>query len=289
MNPVDEFIGAIREAGIAITEPERIGADGNITRFHVDGDRHGSRHGWAVLFQDAHGAGGAFGHWRSGATGTWRLARGKLTRAEQERLHQAIERTKRLRQADRRRRELDAQTRADKLWAQAAGPDPQHAYLVRKGVAAHGIRQLHDALVIPARDAEGRLWTLQFIYPDGDKRFLSGGRKRGCYFSIGKIEPDHGELCIAEGYATAASIHEATGKAVAVAFDCGNLEPVARALRAKFRGAAITMCADNDINTAGNPGLTHAKAAARAVRGLVAVPPHGFNDFNDLARAGGIR
>jgi len=286
MNPVDEFIGAIREAGIAITEPERIGADGNITRFHVDGDRHGSRHGWAVLFQDAHGAGGSFGHWRSGMSGTWHMGRGKLTRAEQERLHQTIEQTKRLRQADRRRREQDAQKRAAELWAQATAPDARHPYLLRKHVQPHGIRQLDDKLVIPARDAAGKLWTLEFIYPDGDKRFLSGGRKRGCYFGIGKLGD---ELLVCEGFATGASLYESTGHAVAVAFDCGNLEPVARALRDTHPQTRITIAADNDVHTSGNPGLTKATAAARAVHGLVAVPPHGFNDFNDLARAGGIR
>ena len=58
---------------------------------------------------------------------------------------------------------------------------------------------------------------------------------------------------------------------MAVAFDAGNLEPVALALRAKFPHIEITLCADNDMNTPGNPGLSRAREAAAAVGGLLAV------------------
>jgi len=70
-----------------------------------------------------------------------------------------------------------------------------------------------------------------------------------------------------------------------VASDSLKLEPVARTLRAKFPGAVITICADNDTSTPGNPGLTKANTAARAIGGYVAIPPHGYNDFNDAAVA----
>ena len=109
----------------------------------------------------------------------------------------------------------------------------------------------------------------------------------GCYFTIGS--PD-GVFCLSEGFATAATIHEATGHAVAVAFNAGNLEAVARALRQKFPHAKLILCADNDHRTDGNPGLEKATAAARAVGGLLAVPdfgpdrPEDATDFNDLAQ-----
>lgn len=124
---------------------------------------------------------------------------------------------------------------------------------------------LGPSLVIPLRDVVGELHSLQFIGPDGRKTFLTGGRKRGCYFAIGRPVD---ALCIAEGYATAASVHEATGQATACAFDAGNLEAVARALRGKFPRSRITVCADNDTGTPGNPGVRYAEAAARAVRGV---------------------
>lgn len=285
IDPRSALVTAIRDAGIAIDEPERIVADGKLTRFHVEGDRHGSRNGWAVLFDDAAGVAASFGHWKSGASGTWSMGRGRLTEAERARLREATAKAMRQREAERARAAEQAAARAMRLWSQAAQPDPAHPYLVKKKIKPHGIRQLNDRLVIPLRDADGKLWSVECIHRDGTKRFLSGGRKRGCYFSIGRVDPDQGELCIAEGFATAASIHESAGKAVAVAFDAGNLEPVARTLRAKFPGAVITICADNDASTPGNPGLTKATAAARAVGGYVAIPPAPYNDFNDVAVA----
>lgn len=284
-DPRAALVAAIRDAGIAIDEPEHIVADGKLTRFHVEGDRHRSRNGWCVLFDDAGGVAGSFGHWRTGTTGTWRMGRGRLTDAERERLREATAKVMRRHEAERAKRAEAAAARAVRLWSQAASPDPAHPYLVRKKIEAHGIRQLNKRLVIPLRDVDHKLWSLEFVSPDGTKRFLSGGRKRGCYFGMGCVTPERGEFCIAEGFATGASIHEATGKAVAVAFDAGNLDPVARVLRGKFPCAVITICADNDASTPGNPGLTKATAAARAVGGYVAIPPHGYNDFNDAALA----
>jgi putative DNA primase/helicase len=108
-------------------------------------------------------------------------------------------------------------------------------------------------------------------------------------FPIGK--PD-GLLYIAEGYATGASIHEATGYAVAVAFNAGNMVAVARTMRSKFPNLRLILCADDDTGTPGNPGLVKAREAAQAVGGSLAVPdfgnsrPEGATDFNDLHRHG---
>ena len=163
----------------------------------------------------------------------------------------------------------EAQAKAARLWGQARPATNAHPYLQRKRIGAIGIRQLRDMLLIPARDAAGTLHTLQFISPDGSKRFLSGGRIAGCYYAMGRPA---GSLLLCEGYATAATVFQATGEATAVAFIAGNLPTVARALRAKFPRLRIVVCADNDAATPGNPGLTKATEAARAVGGYVAVP-----------------
>jgi putative DNA primase/helicase len=134
----------------------------------------------------------------------------------------------------------------------------------------------------------GELHSLQFIGPDGGKRFLAGGRVIGCYFAIGNPKRA-AALCITEGFATGATIFEATNYPVAVAFNAGNLEAVSRALRAKFPAINLILCADDDAATDGNPGLTKATAAALAVGGKLAVPdfgtdrPDGATDFNDMA------
>ena len=82
--------------------------------------------------------------------------------------------------------------------------------------------------------------------------------------------------------ATGATVFEATGYAVAVAFNAGNLKAVALAMRGKFPEAKIILCADNDTHTPGNSGLTKAKEAADAVGGYLTYPDQG--DFNDMAR-----
>jgi putative DNA primase/helicase len=169
-----------------------------------------------------------------------------------------------------------------------------HPYLFAKGVQPHGIRLFEDKLLIPVRDAAGMLHSLQTITPDGQKRFHVGGRVKGCYHAIGKpIGPDS-MLIVCEGYATAASIHEATGHAVAVAFNSGNLAAVAIALRAKYPALKIIIAADDDHLTDGNPGMTKARAAALAAGGMLAVPPFPSGrrdkatDFNDLHQLAGL-
>lgn len=149
-----------------------------------------------------------------------------------------------------------------------------HGYLKRKGIQSHGAKIYHgslsiggmacnNALMIPMK-LNGKISSLQFINRDGEKRFLPDGEKGG--YLIGKIEVGK-PICIAEGLATGASIHEVTGYAVIVAFDAGNLRKMAKALRAKQPDAVIVLCADDD--EAGRRGATE---AAQAVGGLLSMP-----------------
>ena len=84
-----------------------------------------------------------------------------------------------------------------------------HPYLVAKKIGTRGLRQYKDALVVPVY-RNGKLASLQFIGPDGTKRFLSDGQVDGGYASISS-GPERGRIVIAEGFATAASLHEARG------------------------------------------------------------------------------
>ena len=205
--------------------------------------------------------------------------------------------------AERQRREqarIDAAharaaEQAAALWADAS-EGRACPYLERKGVQAHGVRVSADGwLLVPLRDGEGELWNVQRIAPwppvDGgpDKLFLKGGRKSGLWHMLGSVEPEPDVLLLAEGYATAATLHEATARPVAVAFDAGNLAHVAKTLRAKYPAALLVLCGDDDVQTHArsgtNPGRAKATAAARAVQGLAVFPeglPEGGSDFNDL-------
>ncbi|HYS86324.1 MAG TPA: AAA family ATPase [Bradyrhizobium sp.] len=281
-----QFLGAIRSAGLV--PPNVVVSDGKLHRFASNGKR-GDDAGWYIFHDDSVPA-GAFGDWRTGLSETWHVDIGRrLSPGQETALRARVEAMRREREVEDAKAKAEAREKATAIWQAAETAPEDHPYLVKKSVKAHGLR-IHDGkLVIPMSDDAG-LHSLQFIAIDGDKRFLPGGRVSGCYFIIGESE---GALCIAEGYATAASIHEATGFAVAVAFNATNLLPAARALRTKFPSSRIIVCADDDAATEGNPGLTRATAAALAVNGLLVVPdfgtsrPEGVTDFNDLVRLRG--
>ena len=281
---IPQFRDAMRAAGL---EPPDMIEPGKLHRFPGIGKRNGNTAGWCKLFDD--GLGGCFGDWSSGFSKNWQAERDKpFSGIERETFRRNVVEAQAQAEVERKARQTEAAQKAAAIWNAAVPAPGNHPYLVRKGIQAHGARLHNGALLIPMREG-GELHSLQFIGPDGDKRFLTGGRVAGCYFSIGST---HGAaaLCIAEGFATGATIHEATSHPVAVAFNAGNLLPVARALRVKYPALRLIVCADDDDKTPGNPGLTKAREAAQAVGGFLAVPDFGENrpesatDFNDLHR-----
>ena len=148
------------------------------------------------------------------------------------------ERRQRARQIERARQEMAENLKkqqeataqeALKRWQRLPRCE-NHPYLRKKQVPAYHLRVDGDCLVIPLYDRDGKIWSLQYINKEGEKRFLSGGKTKGCFFPIGKIDDT---IIICEGYATGASIYQATHKAVAVAFNVGNLESVILALKNK--------------------------------------------------------
>lgn len=268
----DTIQDALAARGLTPHKALDIQPNGKIHRYRVTGDKPGSVNGWAVL----HGEFGAFGSWKTTESHTWSAARSAPpTHAERAETERRMAVVRLAHTQEREAVQAAARVKAQRLWGRAKPANNAHPYLVRKSVNAYGLRQLRDMLLIPARDLEGTLHTLQFITLDGSKRFLTGGRIAGCYFAIGRpIE----SILICEGMATAATLHQATGRAVAACFSCGNMEAVARALRSKFPAMQMVLCADDDFKTPGNPGLTKARAAARAVGGFLAVPRFQFRD-----------
>lgn len=179
-----------------------------------------------------------------------------------------IDALKRDRETEAEHRAAEARNKAAYIW-RTSPTCAMHQYLSKKGIQAHGARVYRGLLVVPLWNANRQLQSLEFISADGGKKFLRGGRVKGSYFAIGKPGD---VVCIAEGFATAASIFEATGHATACAFSAGNLQPVAEIVRAKFQTVRIVICADDDHATPGNPGLTKARQAAQAIGGFLAVP-----------------
>jgi len=247
---------------------------GRLVRFPGAGKPPSNRAGWLKVFPDGQGA--VFGDWSTGLQETWQ-ARKPANDDELQRWRQIAEQAQAEADHKRHQNATEAAQAARQEWDAATAPDALHGYLVSKGIDPHGIRQSGDVLLVPV-NVNGELSSLQRIQTDGSKRFYPGGRIKGGYHLIG--DPAE-QVVIAEGYATAASIHEATGEAVAVAFNAGNLNAVAEAIRAKYPEAAITIAADDDRNTEGNPGITKATEAAEAIRASLATPGQA-GDFNDL-------
>jgi len=298
--PVIEVLDQFRRAlqGRDILPPREILADGRLHRCDAEG-QNGRGDAVYVLHLDGIPAGG-FRNWRDGlGWENWRADLGtRFTPAELSAHQKTIETRQRRRKEKEIYRQQAVAARAARLWAASPAALEHHPYLVSKGVSSFGLRCDGDWLLVPVRDCQGHLLSLQRISPDGrTKRFLAGSRTLGGYFAIGPIQALNGSplrICVAEGYATGASLHLASGDPVAVAFSAGNLLPVAQALREKFPQAQLILCADDDWQTPGNPGLRLATEATRAVGGFVAVPSfgperdEGDTDFNDLHRSQGL-
>jgi putative DNA primase/helicase len=208
--------------------------------------------------------------------------------AERQRI--AHQRKQRQQQADaeQSQRQQEAALKAQRLWSISAPASATHPYLVRKGIKPHNARQSGNLLLIPIYHT-GQLVNLQRVYPDGAKRFLSGGRVKGCYSLIGHLEPS-ARLYLCEGWATGATIHEHTGSAVACAMNAGNLLKAGQHLRRAHPTAELIVAGDDDRQTEGNPGRTAASQSAAVLHcGLIFPPWRGdepltLSDFNDLYR-----
>ncbi|UAW98954.1 toprim domain-containing protein [Halopseudomonas nanhaiensis] len=260
-------------------------ADGAIHRFDVPGDKPGRRNGWYVLYPEGIPS-GKFGSWRAGTTHTW-SNRNLADPLEAELLRQRSERARLQREADLARRHLAAAIHTSRLWDASLPADPHHPYLIQKRVAAYRLRQRDGVLFVPLY-SNGQLANLQRIGIDGTKRFLPGGRVKGCYSPLGTLEPGQ-PLYLCEGWATGATIHAETGATVACAMNAGNLLAVGRELQRQYPDSKLIVAGDDDRQTAGNPGRTAATQAAAALGcGLILPPwagaePLDLTDFNDLA------
>lgn len=198
------------------------------------------------------------------------------------------------------------------IWKNASPADPKHTYAQNKGLglseaAMSAMRQNEyngkKQLIIPLY-SEKKLVNVQTIDEDGNKKFLNGGQKQGAYTIIGDFKQNQQGIILAEGFATAASVHEATGKPVVVAFDAGNLKAVSeKLLNVLPENVPVYFAADQDPN---QTGLHKAQAAAEVwgERAQILLPEFsdkqiaefqqkfGENkiptDFNDLHKLAGL-
>lgn len=263
-------------------------------------DHRGKNDGRIKLFPDGQG-GMAWNH-KTGEKQSFFVNR-QLSHEEREADRERIKAERQRRQSEQKARADKTAKRAAAIW-NAAQPAPlDHPYLLKKHIQPHGARigtwkrtikndagerqtiTVPNTLLIPMHDATGTLRSLQGVFPDKhplferDKDFMAGGGLAGLFWWLGSRSE---KVLICEGFATAATLFEETKLRTYIAFTANNLLAVGRIVRERLPKTEIVFCADNDANTAGNPGLTKAEEAAIEVDGLVAVPPIPGN-FNDLA------
>lgn len=299
----DDVLLQLREAGLVVDTLHV----GRMVRTKVEGDRE--KRGWYSLHELRLDDGddvlvGSFGQWHGNDNGALKveLRKREISREQREALRRRLaEDRKRAERARKEENERAAATAA-KAWA-ACSATGDSQYLVRKGVVAHGVRfSPSGAIAVPMLDTAGKVHGLQIIRGDGGKQYWPKGVATKGHFHL--IGSPSWIVLVAEGYATAATLHEATGYPVAVAFDAGNLAPVAAALHKRYKQARILICADDDIfgkcigcqgrvvlpldpvdcphcktpHTRSNTGVTSASSAALEVNGAWVRP-----EFADTA------
>lgn len=276
---IEQFKNDMAANGVIIRES--IIGDGKLHRYHVEGDRLGSKNAAIILHLDGNPA-GFYQHHKTGVKRTWTVdgKRQKLSYADK----LAIEFEQKQRQAETEKAHRQAATKAVNIWRNAT-PVINHPYLERKQIQAHQLRvNRAGLLLVPIYNEAGLIVNLQFINADGEKRFLSGGQKRGC-FSVIATHTDSNTILICEGCATGASLNEHTDLFTVVALDAGNLKPVAQVWRKLRPDAEIIVCGDNDSH---GKGQKAAHLAALSVGGLLMIPPVTGMDFNDWLNSGGV-
>jgi len=285
---IAEFYNAMASVGLA--PPGTLISDDEIHRFKVEGDKEGSQNGWYVLYGGDIPAGG-FGCWKRDINKTWKASNhGVMSDKARKRNAEKIEAIKNQRDHERRRRNINAAVKSGEMWIEASEEiATNHPYLISKNIPPVNIKQLGDVLLIPIQNALGELVNLQRITYDKQKRFMYGGAIKSCYCIIGELT-DIAFLC--EGYATGATIHQATGKGAIAALNAGNLDSVAKSLSISKPSVQLVMVADNDHQREENTGLKKGRLIAIGYDLPLEYPVFDSadtgTDFNDLANSKGL-
>ena len=202
-----------------------------------------------------------------------------------------VERNRKIKEAsemaekERLEEQLTAAAQAQVEYESYSSDCSNSQYLKDKKIKAFGIKYYNSKVVIPACDVDGRLWTYQTIADDSSKFFKKGGRKKGCFYTIGDIANSK-KIYVCEGYATAASVFMATDVTAIVAFDSGNIEPVINAIKQRYPHLEIVIAGDNDRWKEHNSGMEAAEKAT-LMYGIKFYLPEFRNEvLEDLKAAG---
>ena len=259
--------------------------DGSIGRAYINVGNQRKLVGWYQVWLDQSVPFGRLGDYRSSAdqpTAIWKPENSQRRRLTKEHKAEiaALQKKAEVKAAEKY---SQAAKRAQSMW-EASQPCEKHPYLEKKKVLSYGLRQdKHGNLMVPLYDKQMSIVGLQFIAADGTKRFLTGSKKSGSFFLLGREIFDKTKvLNYAEGYATAASIYADRSQPVVVAFDAYNLAPVAEVMFEHFKSLKHVFVADNDDSKTGEKEAAKAYQVIKKAGGLAEVQmPETKGDYND--------
>ena len=276
--PELQLADAMRSAGI--DPPPKLEIDGQLHRFSTKGRKRDDS-GWYVIFPDEPVA-GRFGCWRDQIDCVFRADIGRdLSAAENMAIVRRQSEAKAERERARAKKAEVAASTVETIWRDAIAASPDHPYLKKKGIEPHGARLTGDGrLIVPLFAEGGILSSLQYI-SETEKRYHPGGTTKSCSWTLGEVTL--GPIFVAEGYATAATIHEVSGRPCVIAYSANNLPLIVGQLReAHGQTQEIVIVADNDES---GVGRNKADEASAKYGGRIVMPPTD-GDANDYQKAG---
>ena len=276
----------------SIHAPATIIYDGNIQRFKNEGDKNNNS--WYVAYDNTTFQSGAFGCWKLDVSEKFcSIEHTHLTSEQKQRHAKQLAEQKHITELEKTNQQRYVQKHVNERFNCAITKGINaHPYLQNKGVKSYGLRTDNSLLLVPMFNIDGEIASIQTISTSGDKFYTKGGRVKGCFFPIGTPEDT---LILCEGYATGASIHEATSEPVAVCFNSGNIKEVAKELSAKHPNTKIIIAGDDDHKREQNIGRIKAIEAAKHIGSSTVFPKfdasynEGCTDFNDLHRLCGLK
>jgi len=289
---------ALRDVGAA-NPAESLIFDGQFHRLKADGDKGGTKSISYKAFNNGVPNASITNH-KTGVKLKWVGKNTNLSKEEIARLQFINKKNMEAQKAELKKAQNKTASKAKEILSSAVPATTENSYLAKKGVGAHGLKQDSEGkLLVPVQNHEGEIKSLQTISPEGEKRFLKNGELAGNFHTLGKIS-DGNSIIITEGIATAATLHETTGKPTVVAFNASNLIPVTEGLKKSYPNSPLVIAADNDHTKPlldppkANVGLEKAKEAAKKTDAVVTYPKFSNSaedaensDFNDLMKSKG--
>ena len=279
--------------------PTHVVPDGKLYRFKRNESDKG-KSAWMVCYQNNSTNGGevfyvaTWGDWHEPDNVYKYCSLTTQSSVDKKHIDELIRKAERARIKEQEAVYLECSLKSQEIWPTLSQAEFT-AYLEKKMVSHCGARTKDNILYVPVRDISGKIWGMQKIFANGMKLFMPGTKKKGNFHVIqGKKKLEDSEIIyVCEGFATGASINQATDETVIVSFDSGNLEPVSKLIRQAVPNARFVICGDDDRTTRRkdgapwNPGREAAEKAALAVMGKAVFPvfkssDEKSTDFNDL-------